>query len=391
MIPLKRSTLWVAAAVATAVLLQAGWILLASHSVLPAYEIDGYLNRATRLMGTGGWIAALSQSGSDVLRPPLYPIFLMLGLRAGMRPSELLYLQVGLAAWEVVAMYWLALNVAGRRSAIIAAFVAACWPPWILASATFAGEHLDLPLVTTALALTVSAYRRTDGPRAAAAGAIFGVAALTRSTSLYLAPLLAAMIAPRLRSRALLLPAALVLVVAPYIAFISRGAGHAVLIENLLEWDWVAVDNRQPDPATLTLDRLPAAGKAWVKLNPEVFVRSAVWRTRHIFLTPDVWEAEIEAQSSPSVRRANAVMTVTLLVVCYLAALFALVRGPDLGVAWLLGGWMLLHTVVIVFSPAVQSRHRVPMEPALIVLAVAGLRKGALEWVHRPHGMPYSM
>src|SRR5262249_18136123 len=147
------------------------------------------------------------------------------------------------------------------------------------------------------LAQMVRAIRRPSRGRLVAAGLLFGAAALTRSSSLYLVPLLAAIIAVPLRSRALVFVTAFAAVAVPYIAAASLTSGRLVLIENVLEQDWAeesAILPAQASAATLIPSVLSAASDHGTR-----FLRDGAGRL-HRTLRPDPWFSIEEAGRLPA-------------------------------------------------------------------------------------------
>ena len=157
-------------------------------------------------------------------KPPLYPLLLALPSWLGLDSIEAQRVASCLmGAVLVVAVGLLGRRVGGPRSGLIAAAIAAAYPPLVVLDGSLRSESLYVPLVAFAL---LAAHRLIDRPaaaRAAALGALVGLAALTRSEAVLLYPLLVlpavALLAHGRRAPAAVAAAvALALVLAPWVA-----------------------------------------------------------------------------------------------------------------------------------------------------------------------------
>lgn len=166
-------------------------------------------------------------------KPPLYPAYLAIWDRLGLSSYRWNMVASSFAgAGTIGAIGLIGRRVAGARTGLVAAAVAAVYPDLVILDGSVRSESLYVLLVALAL---LAAYRLVDRPaptRAAALGAVIGAAALTRSEGLLLLVLLAVpaawlAAAPR-RDRLRLL-----LVVA---------AGCALLVVPWLARNWVAFD-----------------------------------------------------------------------------------------------------------------------------------------------------
>lgn len=130
----------------------------------------------------------LLQGGPTAIRGPAYP-YLLGGVYAASRDSRAAgrLLGVALGALAVFLLYLIAKRIWGRRIGLLAAALAAVFPPLVLLSRDLVSETLFIPLMLAAL-LCVLDFRRSGGALrwAAAAGALCGVAALTRNTAIAL-------------------------------------------------------------------------------------------------------------------------------------------------------------------------------------------------------------
>src|SRR5262249_33501742 len=132
-------------------------------------------------------------------RAPGYPFFLDL-ITLG-RPDRIAWAKVGSAVVGSLAAPLLAalsVRIFGRRPlALATGLAAAVHPSFVLQSSDIQSEALFLPLLLAAAFLLLAATDRPSSNLAVLAGGFLGLAALTRPTTLLLAPLLAAPIGDR--------------------------------------------------------------------------------------------------------------------------------------------------------------------------------------------------
>ena len=134
------------------------------------------------------------------LHPPLFPVYLAAWNALGIdsvRGHQVASCLLGTAS---VLLIWAAgRRLAGGRVGLIAAGLAAGYPPLLLLDQSMNSESLYVMLIALVLLL---AYRLLDDPsarRAAALGAAIGLATLTRSDAVLLLPLLLIPLIPHLR------------------------------------------------------------------------------------------------------------------------------------------------------------------------------------------------
>jgi 4-amino-4-deoxy-L-arabinose transferase-like glycosyltransferase len=146
------------------------------------------------------WLMALTRipaahfspfANFPIFNPPLYPSFL-----AAMNAvfESLLAIKVAQAligSLLIPAVFRIAAKAFGARTALVAAAFAAFYPELIWFSAHFWCETLFLSILWWALERTMAAEETSSVRTAAVAGALFGLAVLTRETILYLIPLAA--------------------------------------------------------------------------------------------------------------------------------------------------------------------------------------------------------
>jgi len=169
----------------------------------------------------------LLQGGPTAIRGPGYP-YLLGGIYAiGGDSIELARLvDAALGALSILLLYLIAKRLWGRRVGLAAAAIGAVFPPLVLLSRDLVSESLFIPLELAAV-LCVLNFRRSGGELrwALGAGALCGLAALTRNTGLALILPVAIgvwTLRPRFRPRSLLAPALTMgcaaILIAPWIA-----------------------------------------------------------------------------------------------------------------------------------------------------------------------------
>lgn len=223
-----RRWLWPAAIILLAVVVRLA-ALSADSGYKPgndAFEYDYY---ARSIAAGDGYPQSgyLLQGGPTAVRGPGYPYLLgAVYALSGDSAEAGRLVGVALGALSVFLLYLIARRVWGRRIGLLAAALAAVFPPLVLLSRDLVSETLFIPLELGAV-LCVLNFRRSGGELrwALAAGALCGVAALTRNTGFALLLPVALGVwtmRPRLRPGALLAPAAAIgcaaLMVAPWIA-----------------------------------------------------------------------------------------------------------------------------------------------------------------------------
>jgi 4-amino-4-deoxy-L-arabinose transferase-like glycosyltransferase len=167
----------------------------------------------------------LRQGGPTAIRGPGYP-YLLGGAYAVADDSKTVgrLLGVVLGTLTVLLIYLIAKRLWGRRVGLLAAGMAAVFPPFVLLSRELHSEVLFIPLELGAVLCALN-FRRSGGELgwAAAAGVLCGLAVLTRNTALVLLlciPLGVLVGRPKLRLASLRAPLvvliAAALVVAPW-------------------------------------------------------------------------------------------------------------------------------------------------------------------------------
>ena len=156
--------------------------------------------------------------GATALRPPAYP-YLLGGLYelAGVKVNAARLVGVALGVVSVWLVFLIALRLFSRRAALVAAAIAAVFPPLVWLSASLLSENLFVPLVLAAALALVHARERPGVAVVAAAGALLGLAALTRSNgALLLVAALVAVVPLRRPALVVALVAAFVVTLVPW-------------------------------------------------------------------------------------------------------------------------------------------------------------------------------
>jgi 4-amino-4-deoxy-L-arabinose transferase-like glycosyltransferase len=199
--------------------------VLADTGYQPAHDAWDYDRHARSIAAGDGYPESgyVPDGGPTALRAPGYPYFLG-GVYAvsgdSMTAGRLANAVLGAVA--VLLLYLITSRIWGGRVGLLAAGIAAVYPPLVLLSRDLLSESLFVALELGAV-LCVLAFRGTGGRLrwAAAAGALCGLVALTRNPG----PVLVIPIAlgvwilhPRLTARALAAPAVVLLCAALTIA-----------------------------------------------------------------------------------------------------------------------------------------------------------------------------
>jgi 4-amino-4-deoxy-L-arabinose transferase-like glycosyltransferase len=334
--------------------------------------------------------------GEHFGRAPVYPVFLaaVIGL-AGAPPGEDVRLLRAIRIVQAVlggALVWLAAWLAGRaagpRSALVAGWLAAAYPPLVWTPAYIWSETL-FSVLALACAAVLTIEPRRHGLYLAA-GALAGLAVLTRPAMLFFLPLAALWLAWRREWRGVvLLLAACALVILPWTVRNAREYGRFVLVASeggITFW---------------TGNHPLAIGEGDLAANPQLKRANAALRARHPGLTPEQLEPIYLREALQFVRerpaawaglmarkafyavvpvgpsyRLHSPLYFGASVVSYLAVLpFALLGLARLARAGRLPVPLLLlagssFLVCLVFFP--QERFRIPLvDPTLLVTAAA--------------------
>jgi hypothetical protein len=377
----------------------------------PIDDMRGYLRQASR------WAAG--ESDLSIFAPPGYPFALSLAIRlfgsemGGMRAASLLNALLGSLAAALVFVAGRGFLDAHRRWVAPAAAAAVALDPTQVAYATML---LSEPLATCLVAglLAVLAWpARTWVP---AAGALLGLAALTRESLLGLLPLLAVPLARAHGVRrghgirtALAFLAAGLLVILPWTLRNVRVTGSPILIStsagyNLLTGNNPFADGSQrggkaifqvPDPPVP--ESLPPAerhvrgaafARAWIVAHPWQFLRKGAAGALRMFGLDRQWiyaerEGYYGRRLGPRTRLGLAALSTGSWVLLCPLAILGMFAAP----AWLkaIGGATLLWLLLVGFIAFGEWRFRVPILPVLSLLALAALEAIIARQITRAH------
>jgi 4-amino-4-deoxy-L-arabinose transferase-like glycosyltransferase len=395
-----------------------------------AFEYDYY---AQSIAAGDGYPRSgyLLQGGPTAIRGPAYP-FLLGGVYAAVgKDSRTVGRLLGVAfgALAVFLLYRIARRVWGRRVGLVAAALAAVFPPLILLSRDLVSEVLFIPLVLAAL-LCVLDFRRSGGALrwAAAAGALCGMAALTRNTAIALMLPVALGVwtaQPVVRPRSLLAPLLAVacagLVLVPWLVRDAAEFGRFVPVTTSAgiatsgtynEASYAASEthgawrNPQVVPELTSLFRTPGLDEAEVDARLRQEARDFAWSHPGYVAEVSTWnllrlfeiaggsvvdaDGEVVAErgigsATPAAERIGLVFAVILAAVGAVAMARSrpreagrpprIPRGP-------LFFWLVPILMILVATPiAGLPRYRLPVDPFLLILAAIGL---TWLWDRRP-------
>ena len=218
-------------------------LIWALHVGSITWDPDGYVQHARALAdGQHPWRWTFEAVRyAEFHKAPLYQVVLSIFTAfPSSFPMSAMVAQGAIAALACVSFYWLGRSLHSPRAGMIAALIHALWVRNILEVHGFWQENLFLPLLVTAFACLAHAIDRNS--RAAAwgiAGAVCGIAALSRSSVTYFLLPAAALHVWLSANRALARRqcawwiGAFALVVAPYVVFVSAHAGRFMLIDTI--------------------------------------------------------------------------------------------------------------------------------------------------------------
>lgn len=383
------------------------------NSIVPQSDAADFDRHAVSLADGDGYPDALTVAGGpgpSAFRPPLYPLLLapvyaVVGtdddharwLAARIEQAVLGTIAVGLIAL-VAFQLW------GRRAALIAAGIAAVYPPLVHAGTSLLTEPLFVALLLAGLAAILQ-YRRCPGQLRwlAVAGTCAGLATLTRGNGLaiVIALALGAWVGrSRLSLRSAVAPAIVVvcavLVVAPWTIrnAIVMGAFVPVTDETGLaiggqyndvarvnDWRWVG-----PWDVPAYADLYAGQPRGEVELGSELSDRGVGYALDHLdgvataaFLNTlrvlSLRDAVALERSSAPVVGESADLAQASVYAFWALALLAL-AGAFTSAARRVPAfvWALVALIVVsVVFVGGSARYRVPLEPIVILLAAAAL------------------
>jgi 4-amino-4-deoxy-L-arabinose transferase-like glycosyltransferase len=409
---LARPRRLIAAAALAGLVLRLAFALLYWVDKPLTHDEREYLALAQSVAAGRGFVYAASHetgTAQQFGRAPAYPLFLaMIGAGTGAPGSTPVRVKIAQSFVGAVGVWLIgliALRAAGPRPAVIAAAIAAVYPPlvWIPAYVLSEAVYSVLALGTVLL-LDIAVDHADDagsgragGALALIAGMLAGVAVLTRPAMIFFLPLAAVWLVARRRTvLAVALIAAAAAVIAPWTARNARVYGRFVLVASeggVTFWTGnhplaVGEGDLAANPAIKRAEiafRAAHPGLTAEELEP-LYYRDAI---NHIRAHPGWWFGLLARKAfytvvpiGPSYTLHSTKYLVASLVPYLLLLPFAvagsrvLLRGRRRPVALLLLAASSV-LVCLVFFP--QERFRIPViDPALIVCAAAAAPR-------RPH------
>jgi 4-amino-4-deoxy-L-arabinose transferase-like glycosyltransferase len=386
------------------------------HNYRPLSDALDYDRHAVSIATGHGYpqtIPVFFGSGPTAFRPPAFPYFLAGVYKVSGTSSQHDRWTAGLIAGALMGMLsvaliaLLALEVWGRRVALVAAALAAVYLPFISVGTSLLSESIFIPFELGA-ALAALRYRRAPHRYrwAIAAGALCGLAVLTRSNGLYLLlPIAIALWSGgrRLSWRELAAPAVAVacaaLTVAPWTirnavvmhSFIPVSTQDGLSLAGTYN-ESARTDRRHPVEWRLPIgvepyrDRRPLLGE--VSVNHQLRAAALKFIRKHPFYPlkvasyNTVWMLGVGAES----HERFAARTVNQHVGLAVASIYAFIPVALLAVAGAFTAaarraplflWLIpVLTLASVMFIAGSGRYRLPADPFLILLASLALTAG---------------
>ena len=386
-----------------------------------AYDFDRH---ALSIARNGTYPPALPQfgGGPSAFRPPAYPMLLAgTDLATGI-PGDRSRWRVGLLVGALLGTVsiWL-MGVAGRRLfggavALVAAGLAAVWPPFVLITTSLLSENLFVAVMLGAIAALLR-WRAAGGARwLVLAGVLVGLAALTRSNGIVLALPLGLAVwtgRPRLRWNSLrpvvVVVGVALVVVAPWSirsslaldspVLVSTQAGYAVSgiyddtarREARWPWNWLPPER---DPALsravflapgadeASIDRrLRTQTREYVLDDPSVVPRAAFWNGLRLLNLqgPEIERVTARYLGLNTRLAALAVFAFWLALPFAIAGAFTRRARAAPWWAWLIP---VLFAASAVFTAGGLTRYRIPEDPFVLWLVACAVVAGA-EWRRR--------
>ena len=326
---------------------------------------------------------------------------------------------VVLSVATIALVFLLGRRMAGDRAGLIAAALAAAYPVLIAFSHYLLTETLYVFLLLAALASLVAGKPQPTSLRAAAAGALFGLLALTREVGLVAPPVAAAYLVWTARPRpggglrlAGILVASTMLVVAPWSVYLNGHSESLVLVSrttwlnlylgnhegaHFLRYRELGEDRGARERAARELavaavsERMPTWPLEKTVGNVPDLLRPTAFPVRRLLQRPDsevtlpgalgswAYRFRWDALDRAALRTAAAASVG----IAYLALLFTgtagLVLSRERRLAALLAAVALAHVVPVILTFP-NTRFRLPIMPLLIVGAAALLVSPSASW-----------
>lgn len=375
---------------------------------LPANDEVEYVTVARDLLAGRGWSF---YEGWRWLRAPLYPLFLAGSLwAAGGDLHRAALPNILLSVGVVYLVYRLARELApeaGRRPGLIAAAIAAALQTYATFGSLYMSETLFSALFAGAL-LALARWRRARAlPWAALAGALFGLACLTRSAALVFLPFAMLWLtwlawagggrpaAPLLRAAraaapALVMAACVALVVAPWTLRNCRAYGACILIETGFSYNlWAFYEPREeleqinraleaiPNPVARA-DEASRRGLARLREDPAMLLRKIPAEWERLWAVKPIQDRFLLASAYSDPPPPVFLSGIALDDLLYLGILgasawgLALLLGRRDALATLLALWIGVFVAATLLTHA-EGRYRHFLFMALIPLAGVGI------------------
>ena len=342
-----------------------------------------------------------------VFYPPLYPYFIAVLYRGFGTLAAVQWAQAAVGSLLVPAVGRVGSAAFGRRAGLLAGGLVAIYPDLVWFSVRFWSETLFIVFLWWAIERTLKADASRSVPVSAAAGLLFGLAALTRELALYLAPIAALWLlrpASRWRPsppslwRAAALTLGLVVCVAPWTlrnalvfkAFIPVSTMGGL---NLWQGNTLTLNHLQIYEITDRIEGPVAQDRycrrmAWASIRD----RQPLWIFEKLGTQmPEFWKAGSEIVDQMVGREACGPLPVRTRVLLEIVTIgpWLLLLGPFLlglaRVQWNAAGGLLVALLAAYnFAHVVAlatTRYRLPVVPVVFIVAAAllvGLREGGL-------------
>ena len=390
-------------------------VVLLTPDYEPLFDAADYDSRAASVVSGDGFGPSALGPGPSAFRPPLYPLALagVQALGGGWTAERFLGVLFGVVS--VFLIFLIAIRLWDRRTALVAAAIAAVFPPLVLLNVSTLSETLFVPLSLAAL-LAVLHYRDDERLRWAVLGGLLcGLAILTRTSGvpLVLALAFGVWIArPRFSRPALAAPLTLVLAtvltVAPWVVRntvvfdrwvgLSTATGFALVgtynpesraeasrpgepfSPNTLDSYESFFKNRARDDEAEVTAQLNDDATDYMRDHPGYVLETMAWNVlrvfdirgdipfRERFAAKQVQALGVERVDSPVLFLGPlfAVLALALVGVAAQAGLLPSRRAPLF--VWSIPVLLLLPALVIYGLP----RYRAPIDPYLVMLAAVG-------------------
>jgi hypothetical protein len=356
---------------------------------------DGYLAHALMLARPDGWhwsfdVAKYASNGQVFALPPLYAIFLsLIALFPGL-PFSAQLAQIVLSTMAIGLIFVLGRILHSSAAGLWASAAYALSVSSIFGVWSTSQEALYIPILLLAFLLYARALDRDARPLSfGVAGAVMGLAALTRSMPLFFVLPLAALHVAMATDRRVALHqsigylAGFALIVGPYCVGLSRSFGQLTLIDSHSGIRVEADSSAQSAPG---LADTAAALWRLIAAHPLTFLQQAAERARALFYVNGGRQLQIYVVADT---RIGAVVWKLLVhlgtdAILIAAAVLAwpgavLCRNTRLAVVFL--SWAALNIAIVGLSGFGGARLRTPFEPFLLLLGVVVL---AGRWRPRP-------